>query len=350
MSGPGPGGPRRLPGLLLLLAVVAGAAVACTSDPEPADPEEALVRTVQGTLDGAFAYRLVAEADRAAVEALGQDLGSVAARLNLFEVTGVVTDDAVSMDLSLFATAPLLEVRRFGDPSLYLRVAAGDGPLAAVATPELEGRMLGMAVRTSQPQSVVSAIGALSDGAWIGVEGAFDPTGLADLAGGDGDVGTEEPTATASTPLPDLLAQYLRVTDRVEEDGTTTLTVDLRVRALLRALASLGTGDTDVAAVEEGLAVLPEEVTGDVVTHDGVVEAIVFDVAADARAAGEDVPGSLELRLELSEHGAPTAPERPAAQVTVPSGELTAGLAQLLATPPPAPPASPGESAASDAP
>lgn len=331
---------RRGAAVLVALALLVGA---CTSDPTPADPEDALVQTVQDTLDGSFAYRLVAEADREALESLGRSLGSVAARLNVFEVSGVVADGTVSVDVVAFGTAPLFQLRRFADDDVYVRIAAGDGPLGALATPELEGRLLGVAVRTNQSDAVVAAIGSLFDGDWIGVTGAFDASSLVGLGGDDP---TTSPTAEdPTTPLPDVVADYLEVVDRTEEDGTTTLRVDLHVRALLRALAGLG-GGGDTTAVEEGLALLPETVTGDVRTRDGLVEAIVFDIAAGAREAGEDVAGSLELRLELSDHGDPDLPDVPDAEVEVPSDELTAGLAQLLATPIPAP----SESATSAAP
>lgn len=336
---------RRVAALAAAAALGAGALTACTGDDPPTDPEEALVRTVEDTLAGSFAYRLAAEADREALEALGRDLGSVAARLNLFEVSGVVADGTVSVDVQAVGTR-LAELRRFSDDAVYLRVAAGDGPLAALATPELEGRLLGMAVQTDQPQSVVDAIGALFAGEWIGVTGAFDAAalaGLADATEGDGtDAGDDTELAT---PLPDVVAEYLTVTDRTEDDGSTTLRVDLRVRALLQAVARIG-GDVDPATLEEGLAALPETVTGDVVTRDGVVEAIVFDVAAGAREAGQEVPGALELRLELSDHGDPDVPAVPEARVTVPSDDLATGLTQLLTTPPPVP----GESASPAAP
>lgn len=328
--------PRRwLPGLLAAGVLVA-ATGACTSDPGPVDPEAALVQTVEGTLEGAFAYRLEAEADREALAALGRSLGTVAARLNLFEVTGVVDGPVVSVDISAFGTEPLFQLRRFDDDAVTVRIAAGDGPLAAVATPELEGRLLGMAVQTAQPQSVVEAIGALFDGAWVAVTGDFDPSALTAL-GGDGPTpGTRSEDARTGRrpPLPDLVADYLTITDQVEDDGATTVRVDLRVQALLRALATLDRSQAPDAGFEEGLALLPATVTGDVVTRDGVVERIVFDVAAGAREAGEDVPGSLQLRLVLSDHGDPDRPELPEALVTVPSAELTAGLGQLLATPP----------------
>lgn len=325
---------RRVVAFLALAVVVGGALTACTGDGQPADPEQALVQTVEDTLAGSFAYRLVAEADREALEALGRDLGSVAARLNLFEVSGVVADGAVSVEVQAVGSR-LAELRRFADDAVYLRIAAGDGPLAALATPELEGRLLGMAVQTDQPQSVVEAIGALFAGDWVGVTGAFDAAALAGLAEGSTPA-TDDGGTEPATPLPDVVAEYLTVTDRTEDDGTTTLRVDLRVRALLQAVARLG-GEVDPATLQDGLALLPETVTGDVVTRDGVVETIVFDVAEGAREAGQDVPGALELRLELSDHGAPELPEVPEALVTVPSEELAAGLAQLLTTPPPRP-------------
>lgn len=328
---------RRWLALLATGVLVAVGLVGCTDDP-PADPETALVQSVEDTLAGSFAYRLVAEADREALESLGRSLGSVAARLNLFEVSGVVADGAATVDVAAVGTQ-LLQLRRFPDDATYLRLAAGEGPLGTLLSPELEGQLLGVAVQTDQPQSVVGSIGALFDGDWIGVTGEVDTSLLSELAGGDA---TDDATAASedgedpATPLPEVVADYLTVTDRTEDDGTTTLRVDLRVRDLLRALSRLG-DDVDLDALEEQLGALPETVTGDVVTSDGVVHAIVFDVAEGAREAGEDVPGSLQLRLELDDHGEPDVPRVPEAAVEVPSAELTAGLVQLLTTPPPAP-------------
>lgn len=320
--------PRAWLATVLMAAVVAAG---CTAD-EPPDPETQLVQTIDETLDGAFAYRLVAEADREALDDLGQSLGSVAARLNLFEVSGVVDGPTVSVDVQVFGTRPLFQLRRFGSEDLYVRVGAGDGPLAALATPELEGRLLGVAVQTGQPDTVVTAIGALFDGEWVGITGAFDPAALG-LPGG-ADRGDAEPgSAELPTPLPEIVADYLTVAEQASDDATTRTRVDLRVRDLLRALASLGQDDFDVGAFEEGLALLPATVTGDVVTRDGVVEAIVFDVAEAAREAGEDVSGSLELRFELSDHGRPETPAVPEAAVTVPSADLAEGLAQLQTVP-----------------
>lgn len=320
--------------LAAVLAAVAVLVTACSSDPEPATPEQALVAAVEDTFEGAFAYRVVAEADRAALEDLGAALGSVAARLNVFEVSGIVDGEVVTVDLRVFGTQPLAQLRRYGDDEVYVRMALGDGPLGALATPELQGRLLGLAAQTDQPPSIVEALGALFDGAWIGLVGEFDADMLTGRTRGASE--PDDADAPLSTPLPDVVADYIGVLDQVTEDGTTTYRVDLRVRALLRALASLGGGldaaGIDGDAFEENLQVLPELVTGDVVIVDGVVEAVVFDVAAAAREAGDDITGSLELRLELSDHGQPDVPAAPDPAVTVPSADLAAGLAQLLAT------------------
>lgn len=335
---------RRHRTTALLAALVLLVAGACTSEEPPADPEQALVEAVRDTLADDVAYRLVAEADREALEALGRDLGSVAARLNLFEVSGVAADGAVTVDVRVAGTEPLFQLRRAADDTVHLRVAAGDGVLAAVATPELEGRVLAVAVQTGQSDAVVAAIGALFDGEWVEVTGGFDGSVLDAVGDGDATEG-EEPSPELATPLPDVVADYLVVSDRTEADGTTTQRVDLRVRDLLRALSRLG-GDLDPASLEDGLAALPEVVTGDVVTREDRVEEIVFDVAEGARQAGDDVPGRLELRLELSDHGDVAMPEPPEVEVVVPGDDLAEGLAQLLATPP----ADPTESASPAAP
>lgn len=321
---------------VVVLAALALVAVGCTSQPT-VDPEQALVDTTQATFEGSFSYRLVAEADREALSELGDALGSVAARLNLFEVTGVVDGDVATADVALFSASPLVQVRRFGEQQLYLRLHTSQGPLASVFTPELEGRLLGMALQTEQPVSVTSAIEALFDGDWVAIEGVFEPAAL---------LGTEGPTPGGepedeelATPLPALLADHLVVEEQEDDEGRTRFRVDLRVRELLRTLASLGAGPEaagiDASDFEEGLALLPETVTGDVVVRDDRVQEIVFDVAAAARADGVDIPGSLELRLELTDHGDPPVPSEPEPSVVVPSAELAGGLSSLLDPPAP---------------
>lgn len=318
---------RRFVVVLMALALLA---VGCTAD-EPVDPEEALVDTVRATFEGSFAYRLVAEADREALEQLGQDLGSVAARLNLLEVTGVVDGDVTTADVALFTSTPLLQVRRFGEDRLYVRANVSQGVLGSVLTPELEGQLLGLALQTEQPTSVAAALTALFDGDWIGIEGAFPTGGL-----GATEQGTDDADDGLATPLPTLVADHLVVREQVDDEGRTRFRVDLRVRELMRTLASLGAGPEAAGVApddfEEGLALLPETVTGDVVVRDDRVHEVVFDVAAAAREDGVDLPGSLQLRLELTDHGAPDTPAEPEAVVVVPSADLAGGLTSLLST------------------
>ena len=325
---PSTAGARRFAAALTAFALLV---VGCTPD-EPADPEEALVDTVRTTFEGAFAYRLVAEADREALEELGQGLGSVAARLNLLEVAGVVDGEVTTANVALFSTTPLLQFRRFRGDRLYLRANVSQGVLASVFTPELEGRLLGLALQTGQPDSMTAALEALFDGDWIGIEGAF-PTDV--LLGG-----TEPPPGAATgapdTPLPSVVADHIVVREQVDDDGRTRFRVELRVRELMRTLASLGAGPeaagVDPDDFEEGLGLLPEAVTGDVVVRDDRVREVVFDVAAAAREDGVDIPGSLQLRLELTDHGEPAIPEEPQAAVVVPSADLAGGLSSLLST------------------
>lgn len=321
-------GARRLVAALSALALLV---VGCTPD-EPADPEEALVDTARATFEEAFAYRLVAEADREALEQLGEDLGSVAARLNLLEVTGVVDGEVTTADVSLFSTTPLLQFRRFGEDRLYLRANVSQGVLASVLTPELEGQLLGLALQTGQPDAVTAALEALFDGDWIGIEGAFATDAL--LGGTEAD--TDEATGAPATPLPSVVADHIVVREQVDDDGRTRFRVELRVRELMRTLASLGAGPEAAGVApddfEEGLALLPETVAGDVVVRDDRVQEVVFDVAAAARADGVDIPGSLQLRLELTDHGDPPTPDPPEAVAVVPSSDLAGGLSSLLST------------------
>ena len=107
---------RTLIGVLL----VALLAVSCSSDAVE-DPSSRLAESFEQTFRGSFAYHLEAVADRDALEAMDATLGPIVARLNLFEIDGVVDGDTATMAFSLYGLAPIGEFRRFGDEEIFLR-------------------------------------------------------------------------------------------------------------------------------------------------------------------------------------------------------------------------------------
>lgn len=323
--------------LVAVVAMIGMLAAACTSD-GPVDADDRLASAFRETLDAPFAFHLAARADEEALEGLGDVLGPITARLNLFEVAGTVDGDTTTVDVSVFGTAPVLQIRRYGDSEQYLRVGLAEGPLATLVGPTVRERVDQLADLLELPATVVDALDQLFEGQWIGVSGVFDAARLQQLLGGgtsDQDGAQASPDQDV-TPFPDFVDTYLEVSEAGTDDGTSTFEVQLRFRELVRSMSQLGEdlSSTDLDLLDDALVRVPERVEGTVVSRDGRVEQIVFDVAAAARAAGEDVPGSIRLELELTDHGEPQVPEPPEAAVVVPSDDLLEALARLLLMPP----------------
>ena len=265
-------------------------------------------------------------------------LGPIVARLNLFEIDGVVDGDTATMAFSLYGLAPIGEFRRFGDEEIFLRFGITQEPLSVLVRPDLGSDLTRIAEEQELPRTVTNAIAALFQGDWVGVTGAFDPADMEDLLGVDvasesaADEAPPEDGALADA-LPDLVRQYVEVRDEIAEDGSAVYGVELRVVEMLATVAGLGErglSAEDAQVLNDLFAGFPERVAGTVGIEDGVVTEVVFDIAQAARDAGDDVPGSLVVRLELRDHGAPVAPERPGDATLVDSDELLAGLAALL--------------------
>lgn len=325
--------PLRVLASLLVVALLAGA---CSSGGTDEDPSSRLAESFEETFRGSFAYHLEAVADRDALEAMDATLGPIVARLNLFQLDGVVDGDAATMAFSLYGLAPIGEFRRFGDDEIFLRFGVTQEPLSVLVRPDLGSDLTRIAEEQELPRTVTNAIAALFRGEWVGVTGAFDPADMEDLLGVDvpSEAEAEAPAdGTLAGALPDLVRQYVEVTDEVGADGSAVYGVELRVVEVLATVAGIGEqglSAEDAQVLTDLFAGFPERVAGTVGIEDGVVTEVVFDIAQAARDAGDDVPGSLVVRLELTDHGAPDAPERPDDATLVDSDELLAGLAALL--------------------
>ena len=325
-------------GRVLVATVVAASLLAVACDREPADPEARLTRAIEATFSDSFAYRVSAEADREALGSIGEGAGQAAAFLNTFAVSGVIAGELTTFDVQILVSDPVLEVRRFGDEELYVRLGLLDLPIQIDGPTQLEQDLLAVASETGLPTTVSDGIEALFDGRWVGLVGEFDPAALGLLGSPEP---TPSPTATTALPslsdgLPLFVQAFLDVREEVSDDGRRRYDVDLRLRDLLRSLAQVGgdleVGTIDLEALEDELAALPETVAGRIDTADGLVTALRFDVAEAARAMGREVPGQILLRIDVSDVGRVVAPERPADAVSVPSDDLAGGLEQLLTT------------------
>ncbi len=322
---------RTLVGVLVVVLL----AVSCSSEGASDDPSSRLAESFEQTFRGSFAYHLEAVADRDALEAMDATLGPIVARLNLFEIDGVVDGDTATMAFSLYGLAPLGEFRRFGDDEIFLRFGITQEPLSVLVRPDLGSDLTRIAEEQDLPRTVTNAIAALFQGDWVGVTGAFDPADMEDLLGVDVARESDDAPAdgTLAGALPDLVRQYVEVSDEIAEDGSAVYGVELRVVEMLATVAGLGErglSAEDAQMLNDLFAGFPERVAGTVGIEDGVVTEVVFDIAQAARDAGDDVPGSLVVRLELRDHGDPVTPERPGDATLVDSDELLAGLAALL--------------------
>lgn len=335
---------------LLVLLLVLGALSACRSG-EPADPAERFAQAVERTFDGSFRYRLSAVSDRDALEALGPESRQVAQFLNAFSVAGTISDEVTSLEVRAVTTNPVFEVRRFAEDDVFLRLGISDvlGPGLEV---DLEERILPAMVELGIPRTVRSAATSLFQGEWVGVQGSFDEDlggVLSDeVAADDASVDPDRLQEDLGGNLPGFVRRFLSVQQEIEDDGRRRYAVDLQLRALLRVVGEVNAevsvgGLLDLAALEAQLESLPEEVAGEVIVEEGLVTSIRFDVAEAARQGGQDVAGTIQLRLDLSDHGAPPPLGRPDTAVVVPSDDLAAALRIMLDNPLPTPGPQPSE-------
>jgi hypothetical protein len=297
-------GPRPLIALIAALAMLAGA---CGSD--PADPQARLTSAFEETFDGAFAYDFSIDADRAALDTLGEGAGDAASFLGTFGFSGVVDDDdAVSFALGLGGGAQLIELRSFGDEAFYVNLGLNEllslaGAGAFDPRDELAPALDALGFDAEVKAAVLDAL----DGKWVGVEGALDVERLRSLFGADPDTVDEDEIQAATDELfgeglPGFFERFVTVEDAAEtDDGAERFDVALQLRQLLRAAGELNSrvGTTtapDLDDLEADLADLPEQVPGTVVVVDDHVTEIRFDVAGTA-----ETDGSVLLTLVLSD-------------------------------------------------
>ncbi|MDX1658698.1 MAG: hypothetical protein R3343_07755 [Nitriliruptorales bacterium] len=327
--------PRTLRRTSLLLVLVLALA-ACG---DGGDPEERLADAFEDTFDGSFAYEFTVDADSEALGDLGDGAGQAAAFLGGFSVSGTVAEETASFGVTLL-NQQIFELRTIGEEAFYLRLGIND-LLAAFGggafdpqdelVPAIDALGLGEDIKAA----VIDAF----NGTWVGVEGEFDSEELSALFGaGADDVDDEESRERVrevfGEDIPGFFERFVTVTEEEEEDDVHRFTVALEIRELLRAAAELNEelGVDDSAAfadLEADLEDLPETVPGTVITADGLVEVISFDVAAAAREVGEDVAGAVEIRFEISDHDEVEAVVAPEEATTLTAEQFAEAVRKL---------------------
>lgn len=332
--------PRRRPFALLLVAMAVLVAACGTSSP---DPETRLSAAVENTFEGSFSYTLSVDADRAALEGLGEGAGDAATFLQTFGFSGVVDDaDGVSFAVDLGGDTPLLEVRTFGEEAFYLNVGLNDflslaGAGAFDPRDELAPALEALGFDDEVKAAVLDAL----DGKWVGVEGELDVARIQELMGAEpGEVDEERASEAAAElfgeDIPAFFDKYVSVVETVEEeDDTERFEVVLELRELLRAAGELNqqVAAEDAVALEDleaDLQDLPETVPGTVVVVDDHVTVMRFDIGAAASEPGTEGEGSILLEMVLADFDDVEPVAKPEGATVLTDEQFTDAIAKLV--------------------
>jgi hypothetical protein len=278
-----------LVGLLLvgLLLVLAG----CRGGDDPATR---LREATEATLGTEVAFELRAEADRAALEELGDAAGDAAQFLADFRVVGTrVPEGPTALAVELAAGQPVLEAVVLPDGELRLRtglagmLGLGETAPAEALDPELERR----GVSPEQRRALLAGF----EGGWIAVP---DAGGLEGALGGGGADGDAEGTGVE------------RLMAAVEVTGTSDDGDRERIEVLV-----------DVAGLLDGEPGerMQEPVPAVVEIEDGLVRRVSVDLGDELDGVDD---GRVRLELLLDDHGDAEAGEVPDVEATVTLAEL----------------------------
>lgn len=283
----------RTPIVVLLLAV---AVAACRSP----SPERELREALHDTAATSFAYEVSVEADRAALDLLGDAAADAAGFLADFRIEGLRTDDGtLTASVDIGGTAPLLEIHAVPDGTLLLRTGLPE--LLGIADRDPAQELLpAMEERGLSPSGQQALIAAFA-GEWLEVTDAAD---AADLFGAS-------PTPRAAD---DLLAGVAVLGARDAGDGRR---FDVEVD-----LPTLG------AQVGLPLQRLGEVAPGVVTVRDGLVSEVVIQLGATDPDTPEQASG-IRLVLRLHGHGLQEQPQPPTPAASIARDELALIADQL---------------------
>jgi hypothetical protein len=298
VTGRGPATGRRaarVPALLL-------AAVLALAGCRGADPATQLEQALEATLGTEVAFELRAEADRAALEQLGEAAGDAAQFLADFRVVGARDPDgATVLAVELAAGQAVLEAVVLPDGELRLRTGLGqllglaEASPADALEPELERR-------GASPQQRRALLAGF-EGGWIAISDAGGIEGA--LGGAEGARGPDE-----AFDLEDLLAN-VEVTDATEDGGRQRLDVLVDVSRLLDPDATDDLGERVPALIE---------------LEDGLVRRVRVELSDELDEVDD---GRVRLDLRLTDHGDAEVGPPPEVEATVTMAELEELLALL---------------------
>lgn len=328
---------RRALGAVLVVML----ALVSTACADQRDPEVVLAEIVERTFDEPFRFELDVEADTESLRSLGEGAGDAATFLAGLRADGTVDGEATQLRILLLGIEAI-EVRRLAADELYLRTAAVQ-LLALASDPALGERLATRIEALGLDPAVEAASLAALAGRWIGIRGELDLGALSGLAGvaEDGEA-RPEPEAVESaarsafgTDLPGFLRRFVLVEQVDDAEAGTRYDVALDLRELIRAAnemnAQLGSNNAvPLEELEADLEEVPGRVPGVIVTGEGRVQELRFDIALAAREFGLEIPGAITLRLGLSEHGTAPSVIPPEDPTIVTSEQLVAGVDRLL--------------------
>ncbi|MEX1178738.1 MAG: hypothetical protein WEB09_09780 [Nitriliruptor sp.] len=289
-----------------VLAVLGG----CTAD---LDPQEELAAAVEATAEEPFVFRLSAQADRSALDQLGDDAVAAASFLEGAGIEGARDPDGrLRLSLTLGGDAPLLEVIAEEGDALLLRTGLG-------AVLGLEGRDPATALEPALDRLGVSEAGREAlitsfSGGWVALTDVDD---LGELLGAaSGESRTDEPAAQLDAR--ELLGA-IEVLSARDAGEVRRLDVVVETRALAELLGD-GGGDRTVP--------------GTIDLRDGRVLEVRLELSGgdllelDPAAAGGDQPadgdaaGIVELLLRVDPVTEGNAVERPEPGASLTAAEL----------------------------
>lgn len=314
--------------LVALALLLAGCA-----DP---DPDEELADAVDRTLADSVAYSLTLEGDAGA--AVGAEAGSL---LGGLLIEGVRGDGSWSVGMSVLGF-DVFELRSAGEDRRHFRLGLGE-VLALMGGGEVDpGEPIAEDLRArGVDEDVVEIVAAGFRGGWLTVEGPIDAADLDRALGAEVSEDAPDRGALAEVLGGDIrgfVERYVSVTEVRDVGNDRVFDVEVDAQELAREVGALAPGDPDgsddtdepddPAAPGEpddaDLGALPDRLPGTVSVRDGLVREIVLDVADP----GEDAAG-LEVKLELSQHGAATGVETPDETTTVPADRFLEALREL---------------------
>lgn len=332
----------RRTGRFPVLVAVLGLLVAACGD--GGDPSDRLADAFEETFDGSFAYELTVDADASALEGLGEGAGQAAAFLAGFTASGSVHEDAATFGVTVL-NQPVLQLRSIGSDAFYIQLGLNDflsafGGGAFDPQDELVPALNELGLGEEVKAAVIEAF----NGSWVGVEGELDTEQLSALLGGeskevDDEEARERFNEVFGEDAPEFIENFVIVEEEEEDDDIRRYTVHLQVHELLRASAELNEelGVEDQGALrdlESDLADLPETVPGTVVTDEGRVQYISFDLAEAARSAagdeGAEVAGSVDIRFTITEHDDVPPIEEPEGATVLTAEQFSDAIAKVV--------------------